>query len=373
MFDIILQILWEGLTMDRLFESFSIKGVEIKNRVCMPPCVVYGVSDESGMAKDNNIAHYKSLAKGGPGLIIQEATCVSPYGKLLPDQLGLWSDEQIPGLKRIVDAVHAEGVPIFIQLHHAGVVGIEDGAMCCSSDYELTHKDVLKKGRAMTGEEIKTVRKSFSDAAARAVEAGYDGVELHGCHQYLICQFFNSRVNRRNDEYGKNKSLLALEILSDVRNVVPESFVVGIRLGAFEPTLSDGLAHAVELSAHGIDFIDVSYGFRGEDEPCKPDDFPYRDVIYAAGEIKKNVSCPVFAVYGIQSAADARGVLELTGVDMADIARGMLVNPNWANDAKAGRDTGKCLDCAVCLWRADFRRCPGRKLYYKGAPVFDVE
>ena len=357
--------------MDRLFESFFIKGVEIRNRVCMPPCVVHGVSDERGMATDVNIAHYRSIAKGGPGLIIQEATCVDPNGKLLPEQLGIWSDEQIPGLKRIVDAVHSEGVPIFIQLHHAGVVGIEDGEMLCSSDYELMHKDVLKKGRAMTVDQIKAVRKSFSNAAVRAAEAGYDGVELHGCHQYLICQFYNNRVNKRNDEYGKNKSLFALEILSDVRSAVPESFIVGARLGAFEPTLSDGIAHAKDLSAHGIDFIDVSYGFRGEDEPGKPDGFPYSDVIYAAGEIKKNTSCPVFAVYGIQSAADARGVLELTGVDMADVARGMLVNPDWANDAKAGRDTGKCLDCATCFWRVDYRRCPGRKLYYKGAPVFD--
>ena len=356
--------------MDKLFESFSIKGVEIKNRICMPPCVVFGVSDDSGIVADANVAHYRSLAKGGPGLIIQEATCVDPGGRLLPEQLGLWSDEQIPGCRRIVETVHAEGIPIFVQLHHAGIAGISDDKMFCSSEYELTHKDILKKGREMTVEEIKATRKAFADAAARAVEAGYDGVELHGCHQYLICQFYNNRVNKRSDEYGKNVNLFALEILADVKSVVPESFVVGIRLGAFEPTLADGIAHAKELYARGIDFIDVSYGFRGEDEPVKPDDFPYRDVIYAAGEIKKSVSCPVFAVYGIQNAADARGVLELTGVDMADVARGMLVNPNWANDAKEGRDTGKCLNCASCLWRSDYINCPGRKLYYKGDPVF---
>ena len=356
--------------MDRLFETFNIRGIEIKNRICMPPCVVYGLSDETGMAADENVAHYRSIAKGGAGVIIQEATCVDPLGKLVPEQLGLWSDEQIPGHKRIADAVHSEGVPIFIQLHHAGVVGIGDREMLCSSDYEIMHKDILKKGRAMTADEIKATQQAFADAAMRAVKAGYDGVELHGCHQYLICQFYNRRVNRRDDEYGRKNSLFALETYSAVRNAVPGSFVVGIRLGAFEPTLADGIAHAKELSGHGIDFIDVSYGFRGEDEPYKPDDFPYMDVIYAAGEIKKNVECPVFAVNGIRSAADARGVLELTGVDMADIARGMLVNPNWANDAKAGLDTGKCLDCATCLWRVDPRKCPGRKKYYKGDPIF---
>ena len=356
--------------MDKLFETFKIRGVEIKNRICMPPCVVYGLSDESGTVTGENVAHYRSIAKGGAGLIIQEATCVDPRGRLLPEQLGLWSDEQIPGHKRIVDAVHSEGAPIIIQLHHAGVVGIEDGAMLCPSDYELTHKDKLKRGRAMTADEIRATRKAFADAAVRAVKAGYDGAELHGCHQYLICQFYNRRVNVRNDEYGKNTGRFALEVYSALRDAVPGSFLVGIRLGAFEPTLADGVAHAKELSDQGADFIDVSYGFRGEDEPCKPEGFPYSDVIFAAGEIKKSVSCPVFAVNGIRSAADARGVLELTGVDMADIARGMLVNPNWANDAKAGLDTGKCLDCAACQWRSDPRKCPGRKLYYKGDPVF---
>ena len=359
-----------AVTLDKLFETLTIRGVETGNRVCMPPCVVFGFGDDSGMVTDDNVAHYKSIARGGAGLIIQEATCIDPFGKLLANQLGLWSDEQIPGHKSIVDAVHAEGVPIFIQLHHAGIAGISDSEMYCSSAYELIHKDTLKKGRAMTVDEIKKTRKAFADAAVRAVEAGYDGVELHGCHQYLICQFYNARVNKRTDEYGRNRSLFALEVYSDVRDAVPGSFAVGIRLGAFEPTLADGIAHAKELSAHGIDFIDVSYGFRGEDEPCKPEGFPYTDVIFAAGEIKRNVTCPVFAVNGIKSAADARGVLEITGVDMADVARGILVNPNWANDAKAGRDTGKCLDCEACFWRSDPRKCPGRKLYYKGDPVF---
>ena len=352
--------------MDKLFEPFKIRNTVIKNRICMPPCVAYGFGNKNGMVTDKNVEHYKSIAKGGAGLIIQEATCVDPQGKLLREQLGLWSDEHIQGHKKIVDAVHSQGVPIFVQLHHAGVVGIGDDAMLCSSDYELIHRNTLKKGRAMTVNEIKATQKAFADAAVRAVEAGYDGVELHGCHQYLICQFYNNRVNRRNDEYGKNNSLFAMEIYSSIRNAVPESFAVGIRLGAFEPTLADGIAHAKELSAHGIDFIDVSYGFRSEDEPCKPEGFPYADVIYAAGEIKKNVSCPVFAVNGIRSAADARGVLEFTGVDMADVARGMLVNPNWANDAKAGLDTGRCLECADCFWRSEPLKCPGRKLYYKG-------
>ena len=356
--------------MDRLFETFKIRGIEIKNRICMPPVVCFTFSNEDGFVTDINVAHYRSIAKGGAGLIIQEATCINPHGKLSTDQLGIWSDDHIPGLKRIVDAVHAEGTPIFVQIHHAGVVGVEDGKMLCPSDYKVMHKNRLKEGREMTKDEIKAVQKDFVDAAIRAVKAGYDGVELHGCHQYLICQFNNKRLNRRTDEYGKQPSLFAIETYEAVRHAVPADFVVGIRLGVFEPTVADGVEHARELCEHGIDFIDVSYGFYGEDEPWAPEGFPYKDVIYGAGEIKKAVTCPVFAVNSIRVPEEARGVLELTGVDMVDIARGMLVNPNWPNDAKAGRDTGKCLWCKDCMWRSTPEKCPGRKLYYKGEDIF---
>jgi len=348
--------------MDRLFESFAIKGVKINNRICMPPCVCFSFSNEQGFVTDKNVEHYKNLAQGGCGLIIQEATCVSPTGKLSADQLGIWSDEHIPGLRRIVDTVHAEGVPIFIQIHHAGVLGISSEPMFCPSVYQLTHKGRLKTGREMTAAEIEQTIEDFAQAARRAAEAGYDGVELHGCHQYLICQFNNTRVNRRTDEYGLNPTLFEMRVYEAVRKAVPEDFIVGIRLGAFEPTIADGVAHAKELSDNGIDFIDVSYGFYGEEEPEKPVGFPYKDVVWAAGEIKRHVNCPVFAVNSIRTAEEARGALELTGVDMVDVARGMLANPWWVNDVKAGKKPSSCLWCKECFWRTTPEKCPGRKL-----------
>lgn len=352
--------------MDRLFESFELKGLNIKNRVCFPPCVCFTFSDEKGFVTDKNVDHYIRYAKGGAGLIIQEATCVSPNGKLSKDQLGIWSDEHIPGLRRIVDAVHAYGVPIFVQIHHAGVLGVEDEPMLCPSEYSLTHRGVRREGREMTKDEIEQVISDFAQAARRAVEAGYDGIELHGCHKYLICQFNNNRVNRRTDEYGAKPTLFMMRVYEAVKKVVPEDFVVGIRLGAFEPTLSDGIAHAKEICDAGIDFIDVSYGFDVEHDPEKPADFPFVDIVWAAGEIKKNVSCPVFAVNSIRTGEEARGALELTGVDMIDIARGMLANPNWPNEVKAGEDPKSCLWCKECMWRIAPEKCPGRKLHYKG-------
>lgn len=351
----------DGKEEPMLHDSFFIRNTRIRNRICVPPMVCYHWTDESGVVSDRHVAHYRALARGGAGLIIQEATCVTKEGRLADSQLGIWEDGQIDGLRRIVQAVHAEGCPIFVQIHHAGVVGIAPQALC-PDDYTLRRGGVEKRGVKMQEEDIARIQQAFVDAARRACEAGYDGVELHGCHSYLMCQFLNSRVNRRTDRYGAQPERFITEIMDGIRAVVPADFVVGIRLGAFEPTLADGIRHAQALEAHGIDFLDISYGFTDEDEAEKPADFPYKDVIYAAGEIKKQVSVPMFAVNGIRVAEDARGVLARTGVDMVNVGRSSLVNPAWAADALAGRETGRCLDCAVCQWRIDADRCAGRLL-----------
>lgn len=140
---------------------------------------------------------------------------------------------------------------------------------------------------------------------------------------------------------------------------------MGIRLGVFEPGLTDGIAHAKWLDAKGIDFLDLSYGFGFEMDKEKPEDFPLADVIYGAARVREAVSAPVFAVYGIQSAEQAQLALELTDADMIDVGRGTLVNYNWPKDAQAGRDTGRCLYCPQCMWRVDPDRCAGRKLLKK--------
>lgn len=346
----------------QLKDDFFIRGMHVRNRICVPPMVIYHWTDDSGMVDDNHIAHYRAFAQGGAGLIIQEATCVTQEGRLADSQLGIWSDEHVAGLRKITEAVHEAGCPIIVQLHHAGIVGINPNALCPDA-YTLHSGDSEKTGIRMTEQDIAHIQDAFIQAARRAYEAGYDGVELHGCHRYLMCQFLNHCVNRRTDKYGKNPELFIFEIMDAIRAIVPEDFVVGIRLGAFEPTLHDAIEHAKLLEEHGIDFLDISYGFTEESEPEKAEDFPYKDVIYAAAEIKKHTHVPVFAVNGIRTPADAAGVLAASDVDMVDIGRSSLVNPSWAADALAGRDAGRCLDCKVCQWRVDPARCAGRLLH----------
>ncbi len=360
--------------MKQLFQSLTLKHLTLANRICVPPMVCFNWSDESGIVSEKHVAHYKAIAQGGPGLIIQEATCIDPVGRLAASQLGIWSDEHIPGLKRIVDSVHAEGVPILVQIHHAGIMGLTNPAPC-PSNYAFERRDFTQKGAEMTMEQIDELRCNFAEAARRAQKAGYDGVELHGCHSYLLCQFLNSRVNKRTDKYADGMVLVE-EIVRDVREATGPEFIVGIRLGVFEPGLQDGISHAKRLAELGIDFLDLSYGFGPEEDPEKPEDFPMADVIYGAGCVKKAIKeaaasgeipaaageVPVFAVYGIQSAEQAQQALDLTGVDMIDVGRGVLVNYDWAKDAKEGRDTGKCLYCPTCMWRVDAEKCAGRKL-----------
>ncbi len=346
--------------MEKLFSEFNIKNVKIKNRICIPPMVVPFAHD--GYVAPENVERYKKLAQGGAGLIIQEATCINNNGLLSEKQIGIWSDDQIEGLKNIVDAVHKEDCAIFVQIHHAGVTGISEKPLC-PSPYEYDNFGRSVVGREMTVEDIKSVQNDFIKAAKRAHEAGYDGVELHGCHGYLISQFLNKKVNKRTDQYGKTPEKFVIEILEGIRNVTPKEFVVGIRLGGFEPTIEDGLYYAKVLEKNGADFFDVSYGFFNEQEIHVSEEYKYSDAVYAAEKIKAEVSIPVFAVYGINSPELAEEILNETKIDIVDIARGTLINPNWANDAKYGKDTGKCLNCEKCMWFGQSEVCAGKVIF----------
>ena len=278
-------------------------------------------------------------------------------------QLGIWEDTQIQGLIKIVDVVHEEGCNIFVQIHHAGVVGISKTPMCPSNYKYENHQGTKITGHEMTLEDIHLIQIDFIQAGRRAYEVGYDGIELHGCHQYLISQFFSGNVNKRKDEYGLQPEKFTIEIIDGIRKITPADFVVGIRLGGFEPTLEDGINNAVILEQHGIDFLDISYGFQLEHQPYAPEGYPFKDIIYAAKRIKESVSVPVFAANGITSPEMAESILQETKVDVIDIGRGFLVNSNWGNDAKEGKDTGKCLHCKSCKRFLDPEMCAGKILF----------
>ncbi|TCL56294.1 2,4-dienoyl-CoA reductase-like NADH-dependent reductase (Old Yellow Enzyme family) [Kineothrix alysoides] len=357
--------------MNHLFTPVRIKNITVKNRIAVPPMVVFTWADDTGRATQKHVEHYEAIAKGGAGLIIQEATCVNKNGRLADTQLGIWEDGQMEGLKKITEAVHRHETPILVQIHHAGVVGFAEKVVC-PGDYEYMVKGQLKKVHKLTIEELHAIQQDFVTAARRASLAGYDGVELHACHSYLISQFLNRGVNHRDDRYGQEPELFALEIIREIRRQTPPDFIIGIRLGGFEPALEDGIAFARIFEESGVDFLDVSYGFVQETTPVVPKDYPFKDIIYAAQKMKEAVSIPVFAVNGINNPELADKILEQTNVDMVDIGRGTLVNYNWANDAKEGRDVGTCLYCKTCMWRVDPMKCPGKQKHQRNHPSMNA-
>lgn len=353
----------------RIASPLKIGSVTAKNRICVPPMVLFGHCGEDGMVTEGHLAHYAAMAKGGPGLIIQEATCVTKEGRLSNDQLGIWSDDHIPGLKRLTEIIHREDVPVFLQIHHAGIMS-PVGPRVCPDSYvfrqnpekegqKLATRITEVRGEKLTVSGIQEIRDAFIAAGRRAHLAGYDGVELHGCHSYLLCQFLNKNVNRREDKYAHGLTLIR-EIFEGIRAVTPPDFVIGIRLGAFEPTLTDAIHHAKALEEMGLQFLDVSYGFSGEMDFSAPGDETMLPVIRAAGEIRKAVSLPVFAVDSILTPEMAEKVVSQGYGDMADVGRSVLVDYNWTKKALSGKKPGACIGCKSCQWRKDPERCPGR-------------
>ena len=343
----------------RLFESWELKGFTIPNRVCVPPLVIYTWTDDSGYVVDKEVEHYRQYLSGGAGLVIQEATSISREGRLTLDQLGIWEDGQIEGLKRIVAEFHKAGKPALLQLSHAGILSAGRENQVCPSPYTCYGNYQERVGRELTIEEIKTIEQQYIDAARRAVAAGYDGLELHCCHGYLLSEFFNARINKRTDEYNAKDGLLMRNIIEGIRSVSPASFILGVRLGAFEPGLEEGIAHAKWLESLGVDYINSYVGCDWENDLITPEGYPFNASIYGAECVKKAVSIPVFTNLQIRTGEQAEAILEHTGVDAVVIARGHLVNPQWTNDVAAGHFAGRCRECDVCQWKVAPDKCPG--------------
>lgn len=350
---------------EKLFTPWSLKGFQLQNRICVPPLVIYTWSDDTGIVSEKHLAHYKDLVRGGAGLVIQEATSVCREGRITLDQLGIWEDGQMQGLKRIAEVMHSAGMPAIVQLSHAGLLGAKPEYQVSPSAYRCFGNGEERSGRELTKEEIHRIEQQFIDGAKRALRSGYDGIELHASHGYLLSEFMNAGLNRRTDAYNAKDGLILRNIIEGIRAVTPPDFLLGVRLGVFEPDLDAGIQNARWLESLGVDFIDAFYGCDWEARLEQPEGYPFNSSIYGAERVKQAVSIPVFAVYQISSGEQAEAILTQTGVDMVVIGRGSLVNESWGNDVKAGRDPGHCLDCALCMWKVDPDTCPGRLLLQK--------
>lgn len=243
-----------------IFSPIKIKEYEIKNRAVMPPMCMYSANEE-GFVNDFHVVHYGTRAIGGVGLIIQEATAVLPDGRITVNDLGIWSDDHILGLKHIVDVIHMNGSIAGIQINHAGRKAKVENPIGPSA---ITYGGDYKMPKEMTIDDIKEVVEAFKDAARRADQAGYDLLEIHGAHGYLIFEFLSPLSNQRKDQYKDGKIFLR-EVMEAVTSVWPKDKMLVLRVSAHEyieggvtpESISEAINYVKDL---GLDLIDVSSG-----------------------------------------------------------------------------------------------------------------
>lgn len=342
--------------MPDLTSPIRIRNFTVKNRAVVPPLVVCGLHRD-GQVNEAVLGHYEAFAAGGSGIVIQEATCVLPEGKLAGPQLGLWEDGQTEGMKRIAGRVLPHGALLLMQIHYASKQGEPDDVKQIGPSQYTNHDG---PHRALSTAEVERIRDGFVAAAARAEKAGYHGVELHGAHGYLLCAFMNSAYNRRDDRFG-DLTLLSREIIAGIRQSTGPDFIVTERIGASNPDIETGIANCRALEAAGLDMMNISSGMGETARMPVPERFPFSDLAWLGCEVKKCANIPVIAVGDLNDPAKAQKLVSEGWADFAAVGRGNLVDPEWANKTFAGLPAKPCLDCkAGCRWFNKHEKCPGR-------------
>jgi NADPH2 dehydrogenase len=319
-----------------LFSSYKFKGLELKNRVVMSPMCQYSVEKKDGIATDWHYLHYVNRAIGGAGFIMIEMTDVEPDGRISDYDLGLWSDEQIPALARIVEACHRYGAKVGIQIAHAGRKAEDAEVPVAPSAIPFDEKS--KTPRALSTDEVKEMVEKFRKAVQRAVKAGFDAIEIHGAHGYLIHQFHSPLTNRREDEYGKDLTKFGREIIEAAKSEIPEDMPLMMRISAKEYVeggydINGSIEFAKEYQKAGVDIFDISSGGEG---PIAAWGKPGTHAAYQvplAREIKKALDIPVITVGRLDDPALANAVIGNEEADLVAVGRGMLRNPHWALEA----------------------------------------
>ena len=325
-----------------------------KNRITMAPTVKFNAG-EDGLVTDFFVEHYALRAKHGCGLICVEATAVSPEGRLSPDQLGLWNDEQIKGHRRIAEACHQYHALVIPQLHYGGLgTHPQCGPLTAPSAvlWSRWGKDVMAE--ELTVPEIRRIEHCFVDAAVRAKSAGYDGIQLHGCHSYLINDFA-SEVNQRSDEYGgstENRARFGCEIISGIREACGDDFIISVRTTGCDPTIAESIGIAEEYVKAGCDYLQVSNGIHDVSGLPHEETLPYNRIAalgVAFHEHFKGI-VPVSLVNGIRTPEQVHYLLENELIDTVDLACGLLADPAFTEAILNGTSYIRCYGCKRCGW-----------------------
>jgi 2,4-dienoyl-CoA reductase-like NADH-dependent reductase (Old Yellow Enzyme family) len=332
-----------------LFSPLQIKGITLQNRIVMSPMCQYSAVD--GFADDWHLVHLGSRAVGGAGLIISEAMAVSPEGRISAGDLGIWSDEHIPPLRRITNFIHAQGSVAGVQLAHAGYkassatpwqggryVSKEAGGWIPVSPSATLLSDNVTYSQELTAEGIAQVVDDFKKAAQRAIEAGFKVIEIHAAHGYLLNEFLSPVANHRIDGYGggfENRVQLLLQVVEAVKAVIPSETLLFVRISATDWrddgwNSDDSVRLAVLLKYAGVDLIDCSTG--GFVAPSIIPIAPNYQVPFAE-RIKAETGIKTGAVGLITSAQQADEIVRTGKADLVFLARELLRNPYFPQNA----------------------------------------
>lgn len=311
--------------------------MELKNRIAMSPMCMYSCLARDGQVTDWHKIHYPTRAVGQVALIMVEATAVTEQGRISTEDLGIWSDGHIEGLRELVRLVHGQGAKIGIQLAHAGRKARLDGPIVAPSAIPFPG---MKTPEAMSPAQIRQTVDAFAAAAERAKAAGFDCIEIHAAHGYLINQFLSPLANRREDEYGgtpDNRYRFLKEIIAAVRSVWPGPMFVRISAEEYDPDgnhIEDYVRFANWMKADGVDLIDCS---SGSVVPAEIKLFPGYQVPYAE-RIRHAVGIPTGAVGLITDPSHAEEILQQGRADLIFLGRELLRDPYWPR--RAARELG---------------------------------
>lgn len=326
--------------MSYLNIPLNIGKIELKNRLVMPPMAT--AKSDNGKVTQALLDYYNEKSSGGYiGLIITEHSYISIEGKASANQLSIGEDSDIEGLKTLTDCIHQNQTKVFAQISHAGMQAKEE-----VTGYKAVAPSAIVNPRksdspipqALSIEQIQTLKEKFVNAAIRAQKAGFDGVEIHSAHGYLLNQFYSPLTNKREDEYGgtlENRIRLHLEIIQAIKKQCGEDYPVAIRLGACDymengSSLDDALSACIAFEKAGVDLIDISGGFNGYIHPTNSQQGYFSEVTET---LKKNLHTPILLTGGIVDKDAAEKLLEENKADLIGVGRAILKDSSWSKKA----------------------------------------
>lgn len=320
-------------------EFFTLKNIELKSRVVYPPMATAKSADD-GKVSDAICEFYDERAKNpNIGLIITEHNYIDIQGKANPNQMSAAGDENIPGLKRLADTIHKYGMPVIVQINHAGSAARTEctgmPVVAPSAVPNPGRKDVAPQNlpEELTLEQIEIIKSDFISSVKRVIEAGFDGVEIHSAHGYLLNQFYSPITNKRTDMYGgslENRIRLHLEIIGAVKEIVGDK-ILAIRLGGSDymdggSTIDDACEAAKAFEAAGVDLIDLSGGMCRYTLPGRSEPGYFSDMSEA---VKKSVSVPVILTGGVKTKKQAEELAANVKADLIGVGRAIYADPDW--------------------------------------------